>query len=211
MRPWVVALVVFLGACGAAGARSSSTLPGWMVGSWRSESVVEAWHPAGRGLIGFGAAAKDGATRFYEVMTITPEGAGLVYNAMPMGHAAVPFRGSAAAGGGRVEVVFRNPEHDFPKEVGYARDGERLLAHTSAPEGPREDFAYGPAGGLARASELEAADLARGGAPTASGMSVAGDVGNTVGRRGQATYLAVWRKAGAAAEWAVIFETSLAD
>ena len=206
-----MALVMVLGACGAGGARSSSTLPAWMVGSWRSESVVEAWHPAGRGLIGFGAEAKDGTTRFYEVMTITPEGPGLVYHAMPNGHAAVAFRGAASAGGGRVEAVIRNPEHDFPKEVGYARDGERLLAHTSAPEGPREDFAYGPAGGLARATELEAADVGRGGAPTASGMSVASDVGYTVGRRGPATYLAVWRKGAGPAAWAVIFETSLAD
>lgn len=97
----------------------------WLEGCWESGSaartVEEQWMtPRGRSMLGMSRTVKDGALVEYELVVIREVGAGLVYEAHPSGQAAATFPCKAVKDG---EILFEDPEHDFPQRIGYRRDG----------------------------------------------------------------------------------------
>lgn len=104
----------------------------WLAGCWRAENGEagsgEHWlAPAGGTMLGVGRTVRQGKTVEHEFMQIRNDGEGrLVYIALPSGQREATF---AATRLDAQQVVFENPEHDFPQRVIYRlQDADRLLA-----------------------------------------------------------------------------------
>ena len=104
----------------------------WLVGCWVStdKSSQEVWVvDSDRSLVGFGIAVSDNKVGFYEVLSIrSNEDGSLTYTAHPSGQPSASFAATKITENG---VVFTNPDHDYPQEIKYARDGNRLYATIS--------------------------------------------------------------------------------
>jgi len=61
----------------------------------------------------------------YELVLIREQDGRLAYEAHPSGQPSAVFLSRTV---GEREIVFENPQHDFPQRVGYKRDGDALLA-----------------------------------------------------------------------------------
>jgi hypothetical protein len=102
----------------------------WLQGCWESttpaRTIEESWTTAtGGSMIGVSRTIRDGKMTAYEMIVLREEGDRLAYEAHPSGQASTTFLSTRISGS---ELVFGNPAHDFPQEVGYRRDGDSLLA-----------------------------------------------------------------------------------
>jgi hypothetical protein len=103
----------------------------WMSGCWASTEEEpgsgEQWMaPAGRSMLGMSRTVRGGATVAVEFLRITEvEDGGIVLVTLPSGQQATTF---ALVSQSENEVVFENPEHDFPQRVTYRLMSEKLLA-----------------------------------------------------------------------------------
>lgn len=98
----------------------------WMSGSWACEiwggTFEEHWScPDGGTMLGYGRLLKGGRTTFAEHMTLEAMAGELTMWIVvkPLSHGpveAIPFR-LASAGAG--EMVFRNPDNNFPNTIRY--------------------------------------------------------------------------------------------
>jgi hypothetical protein len=138
-------------ATGAPAANASSV--SWIEGRWERPLGIEHWVATGEVLWGVGFSVKDNKTAAFEVLVIEPGERGLRYVAMPNGNPEVRFPAVAA---GPQEVVFANPEHDFPKVIRYRRQGDELFARVEA-DGKGDDFRWRRAG-PGRDESLESSD-----------------------------------------------------
>lgn len=108
----------------------------WLVGCWQSDDALsnEVWvkEPDGS-LIGFSVDTSGKGVTFYEVLrlVIGPGGA-LSYTAYPAGQTPTTFIAAKATDG---SVTFSNPDHDYPQEIAYRREGTVLYATISALDG----------------------------------------------------------------------------
>jgi len=122
----------------------------WLAGSWRMEKggrvVDEQWMaPAAGVMLGMGRTIAKGKELEHEFLQIR-EGPGgtLFYVAQPSGQKEAAFQLKSLTD---AEVVFENPDHDFPQTVSYALqpDGS-LLAALEGPgpdgEAKRLEFSY---------------------------------------------------------------------
>ena len=104
----------------------------WLVGCWvtTDKSAQEVWVIDNDGaLAGFGVAVEDNTVVFYEVLSIKPSANGTwAYTAHPSGQTSTSFE---AVDIGDNHVIFRNPDHDYPQEISYRRDGQQLFATIS--------------------------------------------------------------------------------
>lgn len=105
----------------------------WLGGCWemnlhdKNLIVNEQWmRPAGGMMIGAGRTVKRGKAIDYEFLRIVEDAGGIFYVAKPTGNKEeTRFKLIRASAN---EVVFENPEHDFPQRVLYKRDGDKLHA-----------------------------------------------------------------------------------
>jgi hypothetical protein len=121
---------------GLAQAQDASALS-WLAGCWRGASsspvVDEMWMaPSGDGMLGMGRTVARGRIVDHEFMQIRVQDGKLVFIARPARQAEATFTASTV---GPKEVVFENPEHDFPQRVIYRlRDDGSLLARIEGTE-----------------------------------------------------------------------------
>jgi hypothetical protein len=130
-RSIVVAIVLLL----PVGSGFSQTVTGihraaWLQGCWEhitpARSVEESWTAAkGESMIGVGRTIRDGKTVAYEMIVLREQGDQLAYDAHPSGQPPATFLSTRISA---TELVFENPAHDFPQEVGYRRNGDGVLA-----------------------------------------------------------------------------------
>lgn len=128
-----LAVALLLLACAGTSARAADISQlAWLGGCWRSETAEpgsgEQWLPlAGGTLLGVSRTVKQGKTVEFEFMQIRAVESGqLVFIAMPSGQRTTVFPLLRL---GEAEVVFENPQHDFPQRVIYRlEDGTRLRA-----------------------------------------------------------------------------------
>jgi hypothetical protein len=120
----------------------------WLQGCWEAASpdrtIEEHWMaPRGASMVGVGRTVRGTDLVEYELVVIREQGEKLAYEAHPSGQPSAVFLSDSVTG---TAVVFQNPQHDFPKRVGYERSGpDRLLAWIDGgPEGqrPRKEFPY---------------------------------------------------------------------
>ena len=93
-------------------------------------------------MIGVGRTIRDGKMTAYEMIVLREQGDRLAYEAHPSGQASTTFLSTRISAS---ELVFENPAHDFPQEVGYRHDGDSLLAWirgTKNGEERRTEFPY---------------------------------------------------------------------
>ena len=103
---------------------------GWLAGCWAGEGAEpgseERWMPpAGGTMLGVSRTIRQGKTVEFEFMEIRqlPDGK-LAFVAHPSGQDTTVFTAVRISDS---EVVFENPQHDFPQRVAYAKDGESGL------------------------------------------------------------------------------------
>jgi hypothetical protein len=102
----------------------------WLAGCWASEGGEpgsgEHWTSlAGETMLGTSRTVKQGKTVEFEFMELRHLSDGrLAFIAHPSGQRTTVFPALRIS---ESEVVFENPEHDFPQRVAYARDGESKL------------------------------------------------------------------------------------
>lgn len=111
----------------------------WLAGCWAAErgetGSGELWTtPAGGTMFGIGRTVRGGRTAEHEFMEIRAGADGtLVFIALPSGQRETTF---TLAQQGEREVMFENPQHDFPTRVAYRlQPDDRLIARI---EGVRE-------------------------------------------------------------------------
>ena len=155
-----LAAVILAGAgppLGAQAPRPTAGL-GWLAGCWQGRSgtrlVEEQWlAPRGGALLGMSRTTRGDSLVTFEFMRIAEAGDTLVFAAAPAGQPPAEFRGRAPRDG---EVVFENPEHDFPQRISYRRAGaDSLVARVEGTRGGAQrafDFPYVRAACAAAAS-----------------------------------------------------------
>lgn len=104
----------------------------WLSGCWSADDGEfgsgETWTPAAGGtLLGMSRTVRNGRTVEHEFMAIQPheDGTRLVFSALPSGQQHTRFVQVQLTA---AEVMFENPQHDFPQRVAYRREGTRLTA-----------------------------------------------------------------------------------
>jgi hypothetical protein len=145
--------VVLALAVGPAVADRPATPLAWMAGHWCSEEdgrrIDEVWLPeAGGMLLGMARTMRGTQVQSFEFMRIVSDGRSVSFHAQPNGAPPTEFT-MVASGEGRIR--FANPAHDFPNQVEYRREGDRLGAWIAGP-GPdgaqmRIAFEYRACGG----------------------------------------------------------------
>ena len=144
MRPLLLLLY-----CGVLGAAADIDQLGFFSGCWSMTrdgvTVDETWNkPAGGTLTGIGRTVKDGKTAFTELMQIREENGKLAFVVqLKMGGPVTVFPVLSLTA---TEVVFSNPEHDYPQRVIYRKQADgSLLGRTEGRQRGKEtseDFAY---------------------------------------------------------------------
>lgn len=119
----------------------------WLQGCWESTSpqrtVEERWTgPRAGSMLGTSRTTRNGTLLEHEFITLREVDGTLTYQAQPSGQPAAEFRSRTVTDS---LVVFENPGHDFPQQIGYRRDADSLHAWIEGPgrSGPRRvNFAY---------------------------------------------------------------------
>ena len=127
---FALSLTMFLVVTGAFPAPPTVKDVAWISGCWghtrNTRHVAEHWLPAEGGtMIGVSRTVNNGKTTEWEFLIIREGAKGLDYVAKPSGQPEATFTAATASA---TEVVLENPAHDFPKKIGYKRDGDSLTA-----------------------------------------------------------------------------------
>jgi hypothetical protein len=114
---------------GKAGAQSPVDKLGWLAGCWQQARpnglVEEQWmSPRGGAMLGMSRTVRADKVSEYEHLRIYAAGDTLVYDAQPSGQARTQFKTVTASAD---EIIFANPQHDFPQRVAYKRVGKDSL------------------------------------------------------------------------------------
>lgn len=119
-------LIVLLGA-GCGGPTPDLSALTWMEGCWASETpeftLEECWLRDGEALQGRGTMDD----RVYETAVIAPTANGPQYLVRKATGSQVTFAVTEASA---TAARFENPDHDSPKWIEYARDGQAMVART---------------------------------------------------------------------------------
>jgi len=130
-------------------AAEQSTL-GWMTGDWETGNptdglTIEHWEPMRGGTkLGLSQTTRGRVARGFEYMRIVRHAEGLVFYGSPDGASAVAFAQASLIerpAEGAYEIVFVNPDHDYPTRISYrlaGETGDMLVAETSG-RNPRTD------------------------------------------------------------------------
>jgi len=142
-------LAIILGTGTNAGQKSGVDQLDWISGCWASddgkERIEEQWmKPAGQSMMGMSRTVAGGKTVFTEYLQIREKDGQLAYiAAIGIGAKSVVFKQIKSTDG---EVVFENPEHDFPQRIIYRRESaDKLFARIEGKEKGVEkgmDFRY---------------------------------------------------------------------
>ena len=104
----------------------------WLAGCWESpdKSSQEVWVVDSDGsLSGFAVTVSEQRVVFYEVLGIKKQdNNSWIYTAHPSGQSPASFTATTMT---EASVVFSKPDHDYPQEIRYAREGDFLYASIS--------------------------------------------------------------------------------
>lgn len=136
MRIRAVAILSLL-AIGGAQEKATVKDLSWLAGRWEGPSgggtFEEHWMtPAGGAMIGMGRLVKGDKTVFTEFLKIVETKDGVEYRALIDGQPETAFKLKTRT---RDEVLFENPDHDFPQKIGYRKDKDGLYAWIEGTQG----------------------------------------------------------------------------
>ncbi len=131
-------VAIILGTGAGAGQKSGVDQLDWMSGCWflddGKQQVEECWmKPGGQSMLGMSRTVAGGKTVFTEHIQIREKDGQLAYIvAIGMGAKPIVFKQIKGTDG---EVVFENPEHDFPQRIIYRRESaDKLFARIEGKE-----------------------------------------------------------------------------
>jgi hypothetical protein len=133
-----LAILSCVGAVTAQEAAKTTSTPkiedlGWITGCWERKDpakqlrIVEQWmEPDGGAMLGMSRTVKDGKMTGYEFLRIVGDAGTIKYISRPSGNSSdTEFPVLSLTSN---EVIFSNPQHDFPQRIIYRRDGDKLNA-----------------------------------------------------------------------------------
>jgi hypothetical protein len=144
LRRTLIVLGMFLGM-----AHDPAPPPEWLAGCWRRERgttiVDEQWSlPRGRTMLGMSRTVRGDSTVEYEFLILRLGADEWSYEAHPSGQEPATFRTAGLPTGD--EVLFANPAHDYPQQIGYRWAGaDSLIAWIDGSVGGRSrrvEFPY---------------------------------------------------------------------
>ena len=111
----------------------------WMVGTWErkdgNKTTIEQWLPhAGTTMIGVSHTYSDTRTHFFEFIRIATHGGRIAYIVQPGGDPPTLFRAVEVTEG---DVVFENPDHDYPQRIHYSKTDDGMIATISLMDGSK--------------------------------------------------------------------------
>jgi hypothetical protein len=115
-------------------------MPGWLAGCWTEQKgpnwTEECWTgPRAGNMMGSGRNGRGEEVRSWETMQVERKSDGsLVFYGSVKGSQRVAF---TASGSGLREIVFTNPQHDYPQRIRYWREGMDLNAEISLMDGSK--------------------------------------------------------------------------
>jgi hypothetical protein len=125
----------------ATGASSTPAMPGWLSGCWLEQKgpswTEECWTgPRADQMMGSERDGRDDRVKSWETTQIErgPDG-GLIYYGSMNGGERVGFKMISS---GAREIVFANPQHDYPQRIRYWREGMQLKAEISQMDGSQK-------------------------------------------------------------------------
>jgi hypothetical protein len=126
----LVALALFAVAASVAQTPRLIDRVAWLQGCWQTttpgRTVEEIWiAPKGGSMIGISRTIQGDALTAHEMILLRDQGGRLAYEAHPSGQPPATFLSTTI---GTSEIVFENPKHDFPQQIGYRLNGDALLA-----------------------------------------------------------------------------------
>jgi hypothetical protein len=131
-------VAIVLGTGAVAGQKSGVDQLIWLSGCWSSDNgkqqVDECWmRPAGQSMLGSSRTVAGGKTVLTEHIQIREKDGQLAYIVtIGMGAKPVVFKQIKSTDG---EVIFENPEHDFPQRIIYRRESpDKLFARIEGKE-----------------------------------------------------------------------------
>lgn len=110
----------------------------WLTGCWEARdprrTITEQWTPPrGRAMLGTSRTISGDSLVAYEFVVVREQGNRLAYHAHPAGQHGATFLSTVVTDS---SIIFENPAHDFPQQVGYARHGsDSTLAWISGVRG----------------------------------------------------------------------------
>ena len=117
-----IGFLVLFGLCVSAQNNPEIKKLQWISGCWKSEGNIqteEHWtRLEGQSMLGMGRTIANGKTVFHEFLQIRDRADGIFYIAQPNGGTAVSFKLVKINDN---EVIFENPQHDFPQRITYQR------------------------------------------------------------------------------------------
>jgi Domain of unknown function (DUF6265) len=124
------AVIAMLGSPVIAQSPATTSDLAFLTGCWRFErggqTVEEHWlAPAGGSLFGVSRTVAGGKTVDFEFLQLRDLADGLTYIAKPSRQPEASFKMTTRTAD---EVVFENPQHDFPQRIRYRRSGDALHA-----------------------------------------------------------------------------------
>jgi hypothetical protein len=119
----------------------------WLQGCWElsasERTVEEQWMaPRAGSMMGMSRTVRGGKLAAYELVLIREEGQALAYEAHPSGQPVATFMSKTVSSS---QIVFENPLHDFPQQIGYQLKEDALLAWIAGSQNGksrRVEFAY---------------------------------------------------------------------
>jgi uncharacterized protein DUF6265 len=129
-RICVFAVIAMLGSPAIAQSPATTSDLAFLTGCWRLDRngriVEEHWlAPAGGSLFGVSRTVAGGKTVDFEFLQLRDLPDGLTYIAKPSRQPEASFKMTSKTAD---EVVFENPQHDFPQRIRYRLSGESLHA-----------------------------------------------------------------------------------
>lgn len=105
----------------------------WLAGCWETKnaakqlSILEQWMaPEGGAMLGMSRTVRSGKMTGYEFLRIVRDDVSVKYVSRPSENTTdTDFRVVKLSPN---EVIFSNPQHDFPQRIIYRRDGDNLTA-----------------------------------------------------------------------------------
>jgi len=148
IRTW---LLLIGGAAAAFGAEDPDLSKlAWMTGCWATPAdrpglvIDEHWsNPAGGNMLGYSRTFKGPRMVFFEFIRLEVKGGEVVYT--PRYGTSLKPVSFRMVKQGPSDVVFENPEHDFPQRILYRREGDMLHAAIEGNDKGRprrEEFPY---------------------------------------------------------------------
>lgn len=133
---WIIGMAMQMASLPAA-----PQLPCWIEGRWVSEEAEGRWTEENwtgcraETMLGTGRGGRGEEVTSYEFMRIARnENGDLMFYGAPFGNPAAAFRAVKA---GPKEIVFVNPNHEYPQRIRYWMEGDMLIAEASMRDGSK--------------------------------------------------------------------------